>query len=210
MEPAMKAIWRKWLHIVLGCLVTTAGLLLLKHSHIVTGGTAGLSLSLSYLFQTKFYSMFLLLNIPFILFSYYSIGPAFAFRTILSICLLTAMTSLDHMLPEFVLPTAVGSILGGALIGVGVSSLFKHGASLGGANILALFLQKKYGWDPGRTNFVFDCIVVLSSLTAISLDKGFFSIVSIAATSAVISYYKGRYQGARSVRTAPIPATVTA
>ncbi|KXZ22922.1 hypothetical protein AXI59_11275 [Bacillus nakamurai] len=35
--------------IILACLITSAGVLTLRHSHVLTGGTAGLSLSLTYL-----------------------------------------------------------------------------------------------------------------------------------------------------------------
>jgi uncharacterized membrane-anchored protein YitT (DUF2179 family) len=209
MDNKMQDLFRKWLHIALGCMVTAAGLILLKHSHIVTGGTAGLALSMSYLFQTKFHYMFMLLNIPFFIFSFFSIGRTFTLRTIISISLLSAMTSVDHLFPDFSVPSLAGSIVGGAMIGVGISSLFKHGASLGGSTILALFLQRKYQWDPGRTNFVFDFLVVLTSFSAISLNKGLISVVSIAVTSGIISLYKNRYSGARRSKQSTLSTAAT-
>lgn len=197
MKLTMKELGQQWLHIALACVVTATGLIVLKHAHIVTGGTAGLSLSLSYLFHMQFHYMFILLNIPFLLFSYFKLGRSFTLRTIIAISLLSAMTSIDNLLPAFVILPIIGSIVGGILIGVGISALFKNGASFGGSTILALFMQKKYQLDPGKTNFAFDFLVVLTSFSAISLSKGLVSIVSIAVTSSLISFFKSRQNNLR-------------
>ncbi|RED51942.1 YitT family protein [Cohnella lupini] len=209
MDKETKGIFRKWLHIALGCVVTAAGLILLKHSHVVTGGTAGLSLSLSYLFQTKFHIVFLLLNIPFAVFAYHKIGRSFTFRTMAAISLLSALTSVDRLFSDFAIPALPGSIIGGAFIGVGICSLFKNGASLGGSTILALYMQKRYGLNPGKTNFAFDFIVVLTSFSAVSLDQGFISVLSIAVTSTILSFFKNRLNSVDRPQRNALPTTVT-
>jgi len=73
---------------------------------------------------------------------------------------------------------------------MGLSILFREGSSLGGANILALFLQKRFNINPGKINFIFDVLVVLTSILTVGLMKGTISIISIAVTSTVISYFK--------------------
>ncbi|TSB45050.1 YitT family protein [Alkalicoccobacillus porphyridii] len=181
---------RKWIHIWLGCFVVACGVLILKHSDLVTGGTAGLSLGLSYLTQLPFALLFFVINIPFYIFSVIRMGLSFTVTTILSVSLLSVLTAADVWLPSFVISYWSGALIGGVLIGLGLSLLFRNQASLGGSNILALFLQKRYGFDPGKTNFLFDLMVVLTSVYTIGIVKGFFSIVSIAVTSRIISYFK--------------------
>ncbi len=117
-------------------------------------------------------------------------GWKFTATTIGSVSLLSLLTSLDHLLPSFTLPSLMGAVTGGLIAGLGLSILFMNGASLGGANILALFAQRKFGWDPGKVNFSFDFLVVLSSMYSIGLSKGIFSVISIAITGFVISYFK--------------------
>ena len=80
-------------------------------------------------------------------------GWKFTVTTIGSVSLLSLLTSLDHLLPAFTLPSLMGAVTGGLIAGLGLSILFMNGASLGGANILALFAQRKFGWDPGKVNF---------------------------------------------------------
>lgn len=184
--------YRQWLHIMLGCMITAAGLIILKHAHVVTGGLAGLALSLSYLWPINLQYLFILLNIPLFIFSFFKLGLSFTLRTIAAIGLLTAFLAFDSRIPAFSIPSLAGSIIGGIVIGVGICVLFKHGASLGGSSILALYLQNKYKIDPGKTIFVFDFLVLLTCLSTLSLSHGLISIASIVITSGVISLYKGK------------------
>jgi uncharacterized membrane-anchored protein YitT (DUF2179 family) len=196
---------RKWLHFAIGCFVTAGGLIILKHSHIVTGGTAGLSLSLSPLLHVQFHYLFALLNLPFFVFSYFYMGKSFTFKTILAIALLSLLSAMDNILPSFTIPSLVGAIVGGAFIGAGITALFRNGASLGGATILAIYLHKKHGINPGMTNFAFDLLVVLTSLSALPLTSGLFSALSIAVTSGILSFYKRRKTSAEQDKAKALP-----
>jgi len=181
---------KKLFKILLGCMIVAIGIIMLRHANIVTGGTAGLSISISYLTDLPFSWIFFIINLPFYIFSFYQMGSKFTFLTILSVSLLSLLTGLDSFLPAFTIPSLFGAILGGCIIGFGLAILFMNQASLGGANILALFMQKKYNWNPGKVNFVFDFCVVLIGLYSIGLIKGLYSVLSIAILSIVIAYFK--------------------
>ncbi|WP_445491484.1 YitT family protein [Niallia sp. 03133] len=183
---------KKTLNILIGCLVVSVGVLILRHSHLVTGGTAGLSLSLSYLMHLPFAFLFLIVNIPFYIFSFIRMGWNFTISTISAVTILSLITGIDQWIPSFSIFPLTGAIMGGVIIGFGLSILFLNGSSLGGFNILALFLQKKLNWNPGKINFLFDFIVVISGIYFFGFLKGLCSILSIAITSSIISYYKNR------------------
>ncbi|MCL9662554.1 YitT family protein [Paenibacillus hunanensis] len=146
----------RWLKVLLGCLLVRAGLLLLRHAQVVTGGTAGLSLSLNYLLHLPFALLFFVINIPFYVFSLIRMGWSFTLSTVLSVCLVSLMTSVDRWLPAFSMPQLAGTVIGSILCGLGLSLLFMNRASLGGVNIVAIFMQQRFGWNPGLVNFVFD------------------------------------------------------
>ncbi|ADC49505.1 hypothetical protein BpOF4_07235 [Alkalihalophilus pseudofirmus OF4] len=181
---------KKWLMILLAIVITSIGVILLKHANIVTGGTAGLSLSVAYLLSLPFGVTFFLINIPFYIFSMMRMGWNFTFTTIISVSLLSVVTGFDYFLPAFTVPIWVGAVVGGFIIGIGLSLLFMNGSSLGGANILALFLQKRWNIDPGKTTFAFDFMVVLTSFYTVGFLRGIASVLSIAVTARVISYFK--------------------
>ncbi|WP_051251390.1 YitT family protein [Paenibacillus harenae] len=203
-DDKLKAILRNWLHIAIGCFVTTGGLIILKHSDIVTGGTAGLTLSLSPLLHVQFHYLFALLNLPFFVFSFFYMGFSFTVKTILSIALLSAFSVIDSVLPAFAIPSLVGAVVGGAFIGIGLSTLFRNGASLGGATIAAVYLHNKHGINPGITNFSFDFLVILTSLAVFPLTSGLVSALSIAVTSGILSFYKRRKRGTEQAKDEPL------
>ncbi len=181
---------KKIINILLGCLILSIGVLILRHSHLVTGGTVGLSLSFSYIFNLPFTLLFFIINIPFYIFSFIQMGWKFTVSTILAVTIVSMLTSVDQFIPAFNMNPLAGAIIGGIINGFGLSILFLNKASLGGLNILALFLQKKCNWNPGKVNFVFDCLVVLSGIYFIGALKGMLSILSIFFTSSIISFYK--------------------
>jgi uncharacterized membrane-anchored protein YitT (DUF2179 family) len=182
----------KLINIFFGCLLTSIAVIILKHSYIVTGGIAGLSLMASYFFNVSFSSVFFGINIPFFIFSFVKLGRKFTLSTLAAVTILSLMTVVDKRLPLFSIPTFAGAALGGIIAGFGLSIIAINGASLGGTNMLAIFLQKRYTINPGITNFTFDFIVVFLSLYTVDIYKGMLSILSIAITSSIISYFKGR------------------
>ncbi|MFC0560621.1 YitT family protein [Halalkalibacter alkalisediminis] len=182
----------KFMNLVFGCFLTSIGVILLGHAEIVTGGTAGLALSFSLVLNLPFYLLFFLINIPFYIFSVLRMGWSFTISTILSVSMLSFMTFLGSWLPELTLNPIAAGLIGSMVIGFGLSTLFLNGSSLGGANILALYFQKKFNWDPGKVNFIFDFLVVLSGFYYLGLLNGLYSIVSIAIYSSIISYFKNQ------------------
>ncbi|WP_166243270.1 YitT family protein [Paenibacillus turpanensis] len=182
------------LTLLLGCLLTAVGILFLKQAQAVTGGTAGLSLGLSYLWGLPFGVLFVGVNAPFFVFSWVRMGARFTLLSIAASVILSGLASLGSLLPDWHLPMLVGEVIGGVFIGLGVSVLFMGGASFGGANILSLYLHQKYKWNPGIVNFVFDFIVLLISFSMIGIMKAACSALSIVVTSWMISRFKGRYR----------------
>lgn len=177
--------------IIHACLITSAGVLTLRHSHVLTGGTAGLSLSLTCLTHSSFAVIFLFINIPFYVFTV---------STVFAVTMLTLFTGADDWLPAFSFSPIAGAVCGGLLIGMGLSLMFSHQASLGGANILALFTHKRFGWNPGAVNFLFDLAVVLFGMYSVGLLRGLSSILSIAVTGAVVGFFKRKIGSSYSMK----------
>jgi uncharacterized membrane-anchored protein YitT (DUF2179 family) len=176
----------------MGCMIVSIGIMILKHAQLVTGGTAGIALSLSYLWNTSFSTTFLVVNIPFYLLSILRMGWSFTLSTLFAVVSLSLMTEFTPWVANLAIPVLVGSVLGGLIVGAGLILLFTNGSSLGGANILTLYLQKRFGWDPGKTTFVIDFLVVVSGIYSVGLMKGLYSILSILVLSCVISVYKNK------------------
>ncbi|TLS50098.1 YitT family protein [Paenibacillus antri] len=176
--------------IAAGCLLVSLGLIVLKHSGVVTGGTAGLTLTLSYMFDMPFALLFFIVNIPFYFVAAIRMGWNFTLSTMISVLSVTTMTAVDRWLPDFVLNMFVGTFIGSVLCGIGLTTLFVNRASLGGVNIIALFLQNRYNVNPGNVNFVFDTGIVLLGFYSVGALEGMLSIASVIIVSSIIGFYK--------------------
>nr|WP_281252417.1 YitT family protein [Sporomusa malonica] len=181
---------------MLGCIIVTGGVIFLSHSHLVTGGTTGIALGVSYLLNVPFSVALMVVSIPFYLLSIFRMGWNFTLSTFFAVLTLSLFTEANRGIPDFIIPGYVGAILGGGLLGLGLSLLFWNGSSLGGVNVLALYLQKRFGWDPGKVTFGVDSIIVISYFYSVGLEKGLYSILSVIITSSIISYFKGKIASA--------------
>jgi uncharacterized membrane-anchored protein YitT (DUF2179 family) len=75
----------------------------------------------------------------------------------------------------------VGAVLFGAISGSALLALFRHGASLGGVGIVALYLQDKTGFRAGWTQLLVDLVIF-----AIALALRDAVTVAISALGALV------------------------
>lgn len=148
-----------------GGLMAAFGIVILTHLGLVTGQTAGLAVLISYATGWGFGPVFFAINLPFYWFGYRRMGLAFVIKTFLAVALLSGLAAL---LPQYVsfatLHPALGAVLFGFVSGSALLALFRHGASLGGVGIMALYLQDRTGFRAGWTQLAFDAVVFALAL----------------------------------------------
>jgi uncharacterized membrane-anchored protein YitT (DUF2179 family) len=146
-----------------GTLLAAFGVFLMQHAGLVPGGTVGVALLLHYASGLDVGAALFLANLPFYALAWLRLGRAFTLRTALAVSLLAA---LSWWLPRAIavqqLDGVLAAILGGLLCGVGMLILFRHGASLGGLNVLVLRLHDRFGWSTGKVQLALDAVIVLA------------------------------------------------
>lgn len=136
------------------------GIFLLRSAGLITGGTAGTALILSYLAGWNFSLTFFVLNIPFFAFAYLARGKVFLIKNIATVTLVSLITeALKPLLLIETIHPGVAATLFGISAGVGLLGLFRHASSLGGASIVALILQDRYGIKAGWSQLVHDLVL---------------------------------------------------
>ena len=145
-----------------GTLFVALGVVMFGRTGLLTGGTAGIAFLIHYATGWNFGLVFFCINLPFYGLAYKRMGWVFTLKTFASVALLAAISNL---LPQVL---ALGSInplfaavAGGLLMGTGMLILFRHRASLGGFNVLVLYLQEHYGWRAGLVQMALDCCIVV-------------------------------------------------
>ncbi|WAL39942.1 YitT family protein [Brevibacterium sp. BRM-1] len=181
-----------------GLFLSSLGVFFLHSAHAVTGGAAGLSLLVSYLVPLPIGVLFPLVNVPFFALALWKKGWQFTLRTFVCVTLVGIMADLHGLFVHLgSLQPVYGTIAGNLLAGVGLLILFRHGASLGGVNILALLLQERLGWNAGAVQMCCDIVIVGASFFVAGLPTMLVSALGAVVMNIVIAFNHrpGRYMG---------------
>lgn len=183
--------------LVMGTSLVAFGVLFLKQVGMVTGGTAGLSLFLSYHYHLEFGTIFFLVNLPFYYLALRRMGWLFCLKTFTAVGLVSFITNTQsHFIQISNLNPVYAAIFGGFLFGTGFIILFRHKASLGGFNILALYVQDRFGLRAGWLLMGIDLIIMLVSLSVVGLYELALSVVCGVVLNLIIAlnHRSDRYQ----------------
>ena len=197
-SPARHTLWDDAQGLLTGCLFCALGLLMFREAKLVTGGTAGLAFLIHYMQHWPLSVVLFVINLPFALFAFLVMGRVFTLKTFVAIGLLSlyvaflpGLIGFSHLNPVF------AAVMGGLLAGTGILILIRHGASLGGLTIVAIFLQRKKGWRAGTVQMVADFCILLGAFLVVSVEQVLLSLLGAVAVNLVIgvNHRTDRYFG---------------
>ncbi len=161
-----------------GTLFVAFGVVMFGQAGLLTGGTPGVAFLIHYATGWNFGLVLFLVNVPFYGLAWWRMGPVFTLKTCAAVGLLSTFVTVLPKLVQFQdLSPAFTGVMGGLLMGVGILVLFRHRASLGGFNVLALFMQDRFGWRAGKVQMVLDGCILLGSLSLVSWPLVGFSVL---------------------------------
>ena len=184
------------LALLFGTLMISFGIILFRQAGALTGGTAGMAFLIHYATHLPFGVVFFVINLPFYWLSVRRMGAAFTKKTFCAVGLVSLFSDLhgyfihvDRLNPYY------ATLFGNIMVGIGFVVLFRHKASLGGVNILALYLQDKSGIRAGKFQMVVDACIVTASLWVVSLPMLLVSILGAVILNSIIAmnHRPGRY-----------------
>ncbi|MGF1754847.1 YitT family protein, partial [Vibrio makurazakiensis] len=79
------------------------------------------------------------------------------------------------------------AIAGGLLMGLGMLILFRHRSSLGGFNVLCLFIQDRFGISVGKTQMAIDSCILFASFFFVTPWIIAVSILGTVALNVVLA-----------------------
>ena len=179
-----------------GTLFVALGVIMFRECGLLTGGTAGLAFLLHYATGWNFSLLFFVINLPFYGLALRRMGKVFTLKTFAAVGLLAALA---QWVPQWIhidqLSTGFAAVAGGLLMGTGMLILFRHRASLGGFNVLVLWLQERFGWRAGKVQMAFDCAIVLAAFAVVDWQQIAWSVLGavVLNMTLAINHRPGRY-----------------
>ncbi len=186
------------LGLAIGVFLASLGLFLLQEVGAVTGGTAGLSLLLSYAMPVPFGVLFVAINLPFFVLALLQKGWAFTLRSLGAVVVAALATPLHgRWLGVASIDEVYAVVAGNVLAGMGLLALFRHGASLGGFSALAFIVQERFGWRAGYVQMSLDVLVVAAATTVVDPAAVLLSALGAVVLNLVLAFNHrpGRYMG---------------
>lgn len=184
--------------LVAGALFVALGMTMFAYAGLLTGGVAGVAFLISYASGCSVALLFFLLNLPFFGLAWFRLGPEFTVKSFAAVVLVSICTALAPKVVRFeFLDPWLASVLGGFLIGFGLLALLRHGASVGGVNIVAQWLQQSRGLSAGKVQMAVDVLVVLAALLVVPPERVLQSVLGAVAIGAILAlnHRPGRYLG---------------
>ena len=182
--------------ILLASLFMSFGVALFTQQEFLIGGTAGVAFLGSYASSWSFGQLFFVINIPFYGLALWRLGWFFTLKTFFAVGLVSILSNwipqwivIDSSIPLF------AAIFGGSMMGAGLLMLFRHKASLGGLNILSLYLSKYHNVNAGRFQMMVDVVIIILAIYIVDIWATIYSVIAAICMNAVlaINFKKGRY-----------------
>lgn len=187
-----KIIFLELCTIFFACILIAIGLnLFLADAKLLSGGVTGISFLIEYITGFNAGIMYLLLNIPLFVLSYFKLSLKFTLYSILGSVLLSIFLFLTSGFKGIlnIDDVFLRGIFGGVLAAIGYALMFKVRASTGGIDILAIIIRKKNpAVNIGDITFIVNLgIVVLSVILLKDVSKALYSLMSMYMTSVVVN-----------------------
>lgn len=197
--------WKDYIWIILGSLLTAAAInVFLVPYKIAPGGVSGIATVVYYLSGGRFPvgTTMLVLNIPLFIAGMRFIGKRFALRTLFStIFLSVAIDTTEPITKVFVqrylsvlekTPTSpdllLYSIVGGALMGLGLGVVFRQGATTGGSDLAARIVNHfQRNFTMGQILLCIDtAAIIFAAVSFNSFLLALYAVIALYISSKII------------------------
>ncbi len=180
---------KKYLIITLVSILYGAGTsLFLEPNDLVPGGLTGISMILNRFLPLGTGIFFLIMNIPIISLAWYKFGGKFIISTLYAVGCVSVVTDIFSGMPAVTNEPLLAVFVGDILIAFSIATIFKCGATSGGADIIIKLLRLKYPHiRTGRLFMIFDIsVVALSGILFRNIDAALYAFIGIFVMSAVM------------------------
>lgn len=199
-----------WLHIknvifiIIGAIILALGIVHFNmENNLGEGGFTGITLLLYFLWDINPAISYFLLNIPLFIIGWRFLSKVSFIYTIIGTIAVSLFLNLFQTFSisiDLRADMTLAALFAGVFSGIGLGIIFRFGGTSGGIDIIARILYQKAGWPIGRTMFLFDVIVITTSIfTILNPVQGMYTIVAVYINARVIDIIQEGAYAARGV-----------
>lgn len=168
---------------------------------LISGGVGGVGLILYYVIEVLSPGLWLLiLNIPIFVLGWICVSRRFFFYSLYGM-LLTSLF-LDIIPIAWALPIEdrlLSALTAGAIMGSGLGIALRSMGSVGGLDIISVYLNQRFNIGIGQMTFGFNMVLFGTSLFFIGLEHVLYSLFLVFVSAMVIDYFLGLFNQRKMV-----------
>ena len=159
-------------------------------SGLISGGVTGLSLAASRAFPLPLEVCIWGFTILFFLLGLLFLGKSFALSTLFSSVayplFFSVFNSIAAARPPLTGDIVLNTAFAGLLFGVGIGLILRTGASSGGADVLAMILNKRFGWSVSHMVYLIEAVILLLQIPFSTVDRILYGLIFVLIYSVLL------------------------
>ncbi len=174
--------------ILLGIVSASIGLKgFLLPNAFIDGGVTGISLILTEITSLSLAIFIVLVNVPFIIMGFSTIGRQFAFRSLIAIAVLAISVHLLEV-PTVTDDKLLIAVFGGFFLGAGIGLAIRGGAVIDGTEVLAIFISKKTALTIGDVILLFNILIFSVAAYIFTIEISLYAMLTYLAASKTVDF----------------------
>ncbi len=192
----IKITFKQLLSYVLGAFCIAIALQMFQSpNHIVAGGVSGLGIILENLsskyfgFSIPLWVTNIAINVPLLIASYKIRGKDILIRSAIVVGLLSSFLWALDFVNFQAMDIAISTVAGAVVMGFGLGTIFKSGATSGGTDLLAAVITKIVPrFKISKVLFVIDFSIIVLGFLVFGIEKGLYGIATVFICAKTIDY----------------------
>lgn len=183
-----RAEWDTFVAVVAGSVIYVVGVMVFTVPfRFPDSGVTGVAVLVNYSMGISIALIVGCTNVALLSWAWRELSPRLTLWTIFGVLLTTALMGLlaDVPYPRTDQKLLI-ALIGGAIKGFGGGLVLRKGASLGGLDIVVLYLQKKYGIEVGKYNFYINLAILGVGSFIVGIENAMLGLVGVYASSVAI------------------------
>ena len=188
-----KNFWPRLLIMVIGVFIMAITYnLFLLHYELVTGGTSGLAIIITDLFEISPALFIFIAELFLLVLSFFLLGAKTTGMTIIGALLFPFFISLTSNFCADLTPKLnfdsmiIVTLISGILFGIGSGLVYKMGYSTGGSDILMQIINKYLHISSGVSLFLSNVFIIILGAFVFGLNKAIYGIIIIVINSIIV------------------------
>lgn len=153
----------------------------------IDGGVTGISLIITELSGFSLSILLLVINLPFVIMGYFSIGKQFAFRSLIAILLLALSVHFIEV-PTVTDDKLLIAVFGGFFLGAGIGLSIRGGSVIDGTEVLAIFISRKTALSIGDIILLFNVLIFVCGAYIFSIETALYAMLTYLAASKTVDF----------------------